>query len=330
MTKINKAGIIIFASILVLLGGISLWGILVDKENEIMLQGQIECTEITVSGTLPGRVAQYYVEEGEHVEEGDTLVIIHSPQAEARYNQARALESATLAQNEKIDAGTRIQLINMAKEVWSKAKADLELAKTTRQRMINLYNDNVITLQRKEEMEALYQSAVAEERAAYYQYEMAKLGAQDEDKATSYSLVMAAQGTVEEVMSVLKDGALTSPVAGEIAKKYINESELVGVGTPLLSIVLTGKAYLVINVREDLMPHFKMGKTIYANIPAIDKKNVPFKINYISPLGSFATWKSTKEKGSYDLKTFEIHATPTAKVEDLRPGMSALINIKQQ
>ena len=86
-------------------------------------------------------------QEGEHVEEGDTLVIIHSPQAEAKYNQARALESATLAQNEKIDAGTRIQLINMAKEVWSKAKADLELAKTTRQRMINLYNDNVITLE---------------------------------------------------------------------------------------------------------------------------------------------------------------------------------------
>ena len=48
---------------------------------------------------------------------------------------------------------------------------------------------------------------------------------------------------------------------------------------------------------------------------------------YISPLGSFATWKSTKQTGSYDLRTFEIHARPTQKVDDLRPGMSVLLTL---
>ena len=330
MKKINTAGVIIFVTILVILSAIALWGIFLDKDNDILLQGQVETTEITISGTLPGRVEKYYVEEGQHVNEGDTLVIIRSPQAEAKYNQARALESATLAQNEKVDGGTRSQLIKMAEEVWVKAKADLELAKTTHQRMTNLYNNNVIPLQRKDEMEALYKSAIAEERAAYYQYEMAKAGAQSEDKATTYSLVMAAQGTVEEVMSVLKDGALTAPVDGQVAKKYINESELVGIGTPLLSIILINKAFVSFNIREDLMPHFRMNKIIRVDIPAIGKKDIPFRINYISPLGSFATWKSTKEKGSYDLKTFEIRAVPTTTIEDLRPGMSALMYIKEK
>ena len=40
----------------------------------------------------------------------------------------------------------------------------------------------------------------------------------------------------------------------------------------------------------DLMPQFKMGETFVADVPAIDKKNIEFKIYYISPLGSFATW----------------------------------------
>lgn len=330
MKKINITGTIIFVAILVILLTIALWAIFIDKDNSILLQGQVETTEITISGTLPGRVERYYTEEGQYVKEGDTLVTISSPQAEAKYNQARALESATLAQNEKVDAGTRTQLIKMAEEVWTKAKADLELAKATHQRMTNLYNKNVITLQRKEEMEALYKSAIAEERAAFYQYEMAKAGAQAEDKATAYSLVMAAQSTVEEVLSALKDGALTSPIDGQVAKKYINESELVGIGTPILSIILIDKAYVSFNVREDLMPHFKMDKIIKADIPAIGKKDIPFRINYISPLGSFATWKSTKEKGSYDLKTFEIRATPTTAIADLRPGMSALMYIKNK
>lgn len=324
----KKISLIVFTAILMILLLVSIVGVAVYKDDETLLQGQIESVEISISGTLPGRVEKYYVEEGQRVEIGDTLVIISSPQAEAKYNQAKALESASLAQNEKVDAGTRIQLINIAKEIWNKAKSDLELAKHTRERMNKLYEEKVISIQRKDEIDALYQSALSEERAAYYQYEMAKAGMQEEDKATSYSIVMAAQSTVDEVVSVLKDAALTSPISGEVGKKYLNESELVGVGTPLMKIIMIDECYLVLNIREDMMPNFRMGETIYVDIPAIDSNNIPFKINYISPMGSFATWKSTKEKGSYDLKTFELHAKPTRNIKGLRPGMSVLLYVK--
>ena len=132
----KKISLIVFTAILLILLLASIVGVAVYKDDETLLQGQIESVEISISGTLPGRVEKYYVEEGQRVEVGDTLVIISSPQAEAKYNQAKALESASLAQNEKVDAGTRIQLINIAKEIWNKAKSDLELAKHTRERMI--------------------------------------------------------------------------------------------------------------------------------------------------------------------------------------------------
>ena len=128
----------------------------------------------------------------------------------------------------------------------------------------------------------------------------------------------------------MKDAALTSPISGEVGAKYLNESELVGVGTPLMKIIMIDECYLVLNIREDMMPNFRMGETIYVDIPAIDSNNIPFKINYISPMGSFATWKSTKEKGSYDLKTFELHAKPTRNIKGLRPGMSVLLYVKKK
>ena len=42
-------------------------------------------------------------------------------------------------------------------------------------------------------------------------------------------------------------------------------------------------------------------------------------------MGSYATWKATKETGQYDAKTFEVRALPDQYVDGLRPGMTAII-----
>lgn len=96
---------------------------------------------------------------------------------------------------------------------------------------------------------------------------------------------------------------------------------------PIMNLIVLDDVHIVLNVREDRLPFFPMGGTFVADIPAIDKKNIEFKINYVSPLGSFATWKSTKQTGSYDLRTFEVHALPVRKVEGLHPGMSVLVEL---
>ena len=118
--------------------------------------------------------------------------------------------------------------------------------------------------------------------------------------------------------------------ADDYITKPFSVSELVAPGTPIMSLVVMDDAHVVLNIREDLMPQFKMGGTFRADVPAIDGKDIEFRIYYISPLGSFATWKSTKQTGSYDMQTFEIHARPTQQVEGLRPGMSVLLKMKNK
>ena len=71
-----------------------------------------------------------------------------------------------------------------------------------------------------------------------------------------------------------------------------------------------------------------MGDTLRTNIPALALEGVEFRIYYISPLGSFATWRASNDVDSYDMRTFEIHARPTCEVEGLRPGMSVLVNLE--
>lgn len=321
---LSKAFVIGLVAIVV----ISLIGILTMSRSHVVLQGQIEATEIRISGKLPGRVDTFFVAEGQAVKRGDTLVSISSPEAWAKLQQANAMENVAKFQNEKIDEGTRLQIIRTAEELWNKSKTDLQLAKSTFQRIQALYKDSVVSAQRYDEVEALYQSAIAAERAAHQQYLLAKAGAQKQDKESARSLVDAAQGTVSEVQSVLQDAWLTAPANGEIATIYVQCGELVGTGTPIMNLVVLQDCHVALNVREDYLSNFQMGQTFVGKVPALGHKEIVFQVNYISPLGSFATWKST-DNNSYDMRTFEIHALPVESVNGLRPGMSVLVEMEK-
>lgn len=327
MNRSKKYLAVAFVAVLVIVLLISIIGIATMRNQPMLLQGQVEATEIRISGKLPGRIDTFCVKQGQRVERGDTLVVINSPEAEAKMEQVNALEQVAQFQNQKVDAGTRKQLIAMSYELWNKAKSDLRLARVTLKRMMALYKDNIITAQRKDEVDALYQAAVANEKAARAAYQMAKDGAQKEDKASANALLNAARSTVNEVSALLADAHLTAPAAGEIANIFPKVGELVGAGMPLMNLIVLSDAHVVLNVREDLLPHFKMDGTFTGDVPALGVKDVAFEIYYISPLGSFATWRSTKQTGSYDMRTFEIHAMPTSNEIGLRPGMSVLVTL---
>lgn len=328
MDKTKKYLTVAFLVVLVAVILISFAGMILLRNKPVILQGEIEATEIRISGKLPGRIDTFLVEEGQWVKAGDTLVVINSPEALAKYQQVNALENIARFQHQKVDEGTRKQIIATAQQLWNKSKSDLELAKTTYTRIEALYRDSVVTSQRRDEVKALYDAALAGERAAWNQYQLALDGAQIQDKESARSLVNAAKGSVKEVAALLQDARLTAPESGQISTIFPKRGELVGAGMPIMNLIVLDDVHVVLNVREDRLPFFRMGGTFTADVPAIDKKGIEFRINYISPLGSFATWKSTKQTGSYDLKTFEVHALPVSKVEGLRPGMSVLVDLK--
>ena len=268
MEKQRKHLTIAFVIILVAVIIISAAGMILLGNKPMILQGEIEATEIRISGKLPGRIDTFLVKEGQNVKAGDTLVIINSPEAVAKYEQVNAMENIAVFQNQKIDEGTRKQIIESFLQLWNKSKSDLQLAKTTYDRIRTLYKDSVVTSQRKDEVEALYKAAVANEQAAYQQYQMALDGAQKQDKESARSLVEAARGSVNEVEALLQDARLTAPESGQISSIYPKRGELVGAGTPIMSLVVLNDAHVVLNVREDLLPHFKIGEIFRGDVPA--------------------------------------------------------------
>mgnify|MGYP000607959005 FL=1 len=323
--KKERSLVVGLIALIVIIVVLALIGLFLLKPEPPIIQGQAEATQVRVSGKLPGRVVEFMVEEGQHVLAGDTLVHIHSSLVEAKLSQAEAMETVAKAQNKKVDSGTRVELLNSAYDMWQQAQAGLTIAKKTYERMQSLYKKGVVSEQKRDEAEAAYKAMVATESAAKSQYEMAKAGAQAEDKAAAAAMVAAAQGSVAEVESILSDSYLTAPTDGEISDIFPNVGELVSLGAPIMNVLKLDDMWVSFNVREDLLENLTMGAEVQAIIPALENKEVTLKVFYIRDMGSYAVWRATKVTGQYDAKTFQVKARPVEPVDNLRPGMSVLL-----
>lgn len=270
------------------------------------------------------------VEEGQYVEAGDTLVHIYSPMAEAQLFSANALRAAASAENNKVDAGTRSEMIRMAHDMLLQSQAALEIAHKTYMRMQSLYDKGVVSEQKRDEAQAAYLMAQASESAARSQYEMAMKGAREEDRKAAAAMLEAADGSVAEVEALLEDSYLTAPSAGIVSEIFPCEGELVSIGAPVMNLTKIDDMWVSFNVREDLLQDFPVGAQLQASIPALGNKKVVLQVFHVKDMGSYAVWRATKVTGEYDAKTFNVKARPLSSIEGLYPGMSVLMEEKER
>lgn len=311
-------GFVIVVTIVGLIGFLTL-----DKTDEI-IQGEVEVAEYRVSSKLPARILELRVKEGDYVHVGDTLAILEMPELDAQKKVAEATKGASEAMSDLAEAGARKEQIQGAYQLMQQAKAAAEIAKKSYTRVQNLYDEGVMTAQKRDEAHAAYKAAEAQVAAARSQYEMAKNGAREQEKTAAKKNAQAAKGAVDMVNSVLRETVQIATIAGEVSSIYPKVGELVGSGSPIMSISILNDTWGTFNIREDQLNGMKIGDTFTAYSPAFNKE-VNMKVYYIKDQGAYAVWKATKSNGQYDLKTFEVKARFNDKFEGLRPGMSLII-----
>jgi HlyD family secretion protein len=288
------------------------------------IQGQVEVSEYRVSSKVPGRILELRVKEGDYVKVGDTLAILDAPEVRAKMEQAQSAESAAAALELKAQNGAREEQVRGAFNVLQQAKAGLEIAEKSYNRVQRLYDEGVMSAQKRDEAYANYKAMEAQMKAAQSQYDMAVNGARVEDKMAAAAQVGRARGAVREVNSYIHETVQVAQMEGEVSDIYPKVGELVGTGSPIMSIAVMDDMWGTFNVREDQLNGMKVGSEFSAFVPAFNKE-VKMKVYYLKDQGSYAVWKATKTNGQYDLKTFEVKARPVEKLDGLRPGMSLII-----
>ena len=283
---------------------VALIGLFALREETYVIAGEAEATEYRVSGKVPGRIESFLYEEGETVHKGDTVVIIDSPEIRAKLAQATGAKHAAEAQSQKAQVGARGESYDRVKRLFEKG---------------------VISAQKRDEVKAQYDAAAATARAAKTQYDMARNGAQEEDKMAAAALVERADGAIQEVSGYLSELYLTAPCDGEVSERFPKVGELVGSGSPIMSIVDLTDVWFTFAVSEDYLNGMAVGSSLNVRIPALGEQIYPVRVTHIKAMGSYATWRSTKENGGYDVRTFDVKCRPITAIPNLRPGMTALV-----
>ncbi len=315
---------LIFAIVLIaIVVGLSVFFMV--RPHVYYLQGQVEATQTMVAPLVPGRVAEFYVEEGDTIKKGDLIVMIETPIIDAKMVQALAAKDAAQSQLQKANAGAREQKIQAAYNQWQMAKAVAALAEKTYKRVENLYKEKVVAEQKRDEAYAQFTARKEQADAAKAIYDMAKQGARTEDKKAAAALVQQASGVVEEVGVYKKEAKVYAPNNGVVQELILKRGEVSGAGTPLATIVDLSDMWMIINVREDKLANFTVGKTFKGTVPALNNQTVEWKVKSIAVLGDFATWTATRASGDFDKRTFKVKAYPVKAIKGLRPGMSVLV-----
>lgn len=290
----------------------------------MIVQGEIDTKTVDLSSKITGRVKEIKVQKGDTVKKGDILVILDTPDIEAKSAQADAAIELAQSKELEVNNGARSEQKAIALNALNRAKSDLALAEKTYNRVKNLNAEGVVSNQKADEVFALYQKAQQDVLVAQNNYNMLENGSRYEDKLMASASVKKAKSTKNEVLSYLNENIIKSPIDGQITELSVEEGELVGAGYTIITIVDLNDNWAVFNLREDMLQKIKMGTEFFVKVPAIGKKPIKVKVNYISAMGNFATWRATKIRGDFDLKTFEIHAKPVVANPDLRAGMSVI------
>ncbi len=300
------------------------------QPKPVRIQGQIEAQQYNISSKVAGRINQVLVKKGDHVDKGDLIFSILSPELDAKLLQARAGEQAAGAMAQQAQAGARKQEIQASLDQWKKAKAASSLHQKTFKRIENLYQEGVVAEQKKDEAYTQWQASKYTENAAYQMYNMAKEGARDETKRAASEKVKMAAGAVAEVEAYAADTKIESWNSGEVTQILLQDGELAPQGFPVVSIVDMQDAWAVFHIREDRLNQFTQGSVFTAVIPAIGNDSLEFSVTHVSVMGDFATWRATDTAQGFDMRTFEVEARPVQPITNLRVGMSVLIELPKQ
>lgn len=303
---------------------VALIGFLALGRDPEVIQGEMEVEEYRVSSKVPGRILELRVKEGDMVKAGDTLAILEAPDVKAKMMQAQNAADAAAALEQMAKNGARKEMIQSAFQLLQQAKAGFEVAEKSYNRIKRLYEDGVVSAQKYDETEAMYKSAQAQVKAAQSQYDMAVSGARLEERQAASATAGQARGAVQEVTSYINETVQIAQMAGEVSDVYPKVGELVGTGSPIMTISVMDDTWATFNIREDQLKGLAVGTEITVNVPALDKE-MKMQIYHMKDKGSFAAWKATKASGQYDQKTFEVKARPAEKIEGVRPGMTVIL-----
>ncbi|TRD23296.1 HlyD family secretion protein [Palleronia caenipelagi] len=321
MSSFLKAVLLI---IIVAAVAVGLWWI--TRPPPLIIQGEVSADRYDISARASGRVETIAVELGDSVATGDLVVRLASPELQAREETDQAAVEVAKADYQRV-IEVREEDIAIAEADVFAAQADLDLKERELQRAQELRKTNVTSQETLDIAIRDRDASVRGVAATKARLVRTTTGATQAERDLAQQRIDQAQAALEATRTMIEELTVVSPVDGLVTAKIAEVGENFSAGAPLISLIDMENLWFTFNIREDFLNGVEIGQSYQVQVPALNNLMVDVEVTVINVLGQFATWRATRATGDFDLRTFEVRAEPTGKVDGLRPGMSAIVQL---
>lgn len=287
--------------------------------------GMVDAEFVDVSPSLPGRVVELLVKEGDDVKEGQ--IVAQMKTSEIETIQAQVSEAVTVAQNQldKINRGVEPEVLKSAENLQQIAKQQMDLMNKTYTRFQNLYSEGVVSGQERDVIYFKYKAAQKELETANLNVQLLQRGNNQELKNSAQAILNQAKGADQLAQEIKDNASIKAPALGKISTMISNKGEMVNAGYPMMTIQKDNSFFVKFNLRQNQMTKIDKGSTVKMKIPGCLPEEIKGTVVELAPALGYADWVPEKQNGEFELRTFQIKVKPENinSIKGLRSGMTA-------
>ncbi len=311
-----------FTALLIVVFSFGIVGCGNGHKGTLEASGTLEAVEVKVSAKVPGQVQLLYVDEGSQVKQGDTLAILDHSTQDIQLRQAEAGVALADAQYQLLVHGARAEDIQQAEDALKQLESSSKVAETDYKRMKDLYASKSISKKQFDDAESRHTIAQAQLNSARESLKKMKSFARPEDLEAALARLNQAKASADLLRKQIADSYVVAPVAGTVTNKPVEVGELVGAGTPIVTISRLETLNLMIYVSDTELGKVKLNGTADIVIDTYPDKTFQGRVIYISPIAEF-TPKNVQTKEDRTKLVFGVKLEVENKEGILKAGMPA-------
>lgn len=313
------------------------------NDNTYVNNAQVKAYISPINSRLPGYIQEIRFIENQHVNKGDTLVILdrtdyenNVAQANAGLNQALAGKASALSSVDRVSTGE-----NTVEASIAGVKAQLENAETDLNRYKDLLDSNVVAFQQYQQIETKVKTLQSQYDALKEQKNTARLSVTEAKSkiAVIDAQIEAAKATLEKAELNLNYTVITAPEDGVLGHRTITIGKFIQPGQQIASLVQTQSKWIEANLLERQMKLIREGDILQFTMDAMGDEVFEGKITSISPAtgSEFSAIPTDNSAGNFvkvqQRVPVKIEFTANNKpeiLEKVRAGMMVVITLNNK
>jgi membrane fusion protein (multidrug efflux system) len=332
------AGVVVLA-----LAGWGIYRYIYSRHHVSTDNAQVDAHITLIAPRVAAFVSKVLVDDNQHVQTGDTLVVLDDRDLKVKLEQAQAeLAAAAAAVGSRGRTGEATAQLHASQSQAASlqaavdaAEADYKRAAADVERYRKLAAQKIVPAQQLDAAESAVEAARAKLEAARRQAAAggSQVSASSAAVRSAEARLEAAEAAVSNARLQLSYAYITAPVSGAIARRNAEVGALVQVGQTLMSIVPDNEIWVTANLKETQLTHIRVGDHARFSVDAYPGHDFDGQVVSVSPAtgAKFALLPPDNATGNFTKVVqrvpVKIEVDQAAGAPPLRPGMSVEVTI---